>query len=216
MLITPSILNADFANISAEIERVAAAADWLHLDVMDGHFVPNLSFGPAMVEAVKRNTDLPVDVHLMISQPERWIDKYVAAGANNVSFHFEATNDPVAIATELKKLGVSAGLAIKPDTSLKEVTGILKYFDLLLIMTVEPGFGGQKFMTKMLPKIAQAREFIDRNELNVQIQADGGINLSTIKSAAMAGAEVFVAGSVVYSSDNPASIISELKQSIKS
>lgn len=214
MLITPSILNADFANISAEIDRVALAADWLHLDVMDGHFVPNLSFGPAMVEAVKRNTSLPVDVHLMISEPERWIDKYVAAGANNVSFHVEATDDPVAIALELREQGVSAGLAIKPSTSFQEIAEILEHFDLLLIMTVEPGFGGQKFMTEMLSKISDARQFIDNNELSIKIQADGGINLSTIKSAAEAGAEIFVAGSVVYSSDNPASVINELKQSI--
>ena len=167
-----------------------------------------------MTEAVKRNTSLPVDVHLMISEPERWIDKYVAAGANNVSFHVEATDDPVAIALELREQGVSAGLAIKPSTSFREIAEILEHFDLLLIMTVEPGFGGQKFMTEMLSKITDARQFIDNNELSIKIQADGGINLSTIKSAAEAGAEIFVAGSVVYSSDNPASVINELKQSI--
>lgn len=214
MLITPSILNSDFANIKGEIDRVESAADWLHLDVMDGHFVPNLSFGPAMVAAVKRNTQLPVDVHLMITHPEKWIEEYVSAGATNISFHVEASENPVQVATELHQRGVSAGLAIKPGTTFESVAEILHYFDLLLIMTVEPGFGGQKFMAEMLPKVTKAREFIIHNELSTKIQVDGGVNLSTIKDAAKAGADVFVAGSVVYGADNPAEMIVQLKQSI--
>ena len=213
MLITPSILNADFANIAHEIQRVESSADWLHLDVMDGHFVPNLSFGPAMVEAVKRNTNLPIDVHLMITEPEKWIEKYLVAGATNISFHFEATDKAIEIANEIKAAGATAGLAIKPGTAFEEIRNILPNFDLLLIMTVEPGFGGQAFMTDMLPKIEKARHFIDTNELPIKIQADGGINLVTIRQASSAGADVFVAGSVVYSSDNPEKTIEALRMS---
>ncbi len=216
MLIAPSILNADFANIKSEIDRVSNSADWLHLDVMDGHFVPNLSFGSAMVRAVKQNTSLPVDVHLMITEPEKWIMDYVSAGADNVSFHFEATNDSVEIAKKLKSRGVNAGLAIKPATPFHAVADILFNFDLLLIMTVEPGFGGQKFMTEMLPKIKTAREFINASGLKIKIQADGGVNLETIKSAAEAGADVFVTGSVVYGSNDPSQTIDILRQIISS
>lgn len=216
MLITPSILNADFANIKSEIDRVSDTADWLHLDVMDGHFVPNLSFGSAMVRAVKHNTSLPVDVHLMITEPEKWAMEYVSAGADNVSFHFEATDDSVQLARELKSQGVTAGLAIKPATPFNAIADILFNFDLLLIMTVEPGFGGQKFMTDMLPKIQAAREFITANGLDIKIQADGGVNLETIKSAADAGADVFVAGSVVYGSKDPSQTINTLRQIISS
>ncbi len=216
MLITPSILNADFANIRSEIDRVSDTADWLHLDVMDGHFVPNLSFGSAMVRAVKQNSSLPVDVHLMITEPEKWAMEYVSAGADNVSFHFEATDDSVQLAKELKSQGVTAGLAIKPATPFNAIADILFNFDLLLIMTVEPGFGGQKFMTDMLPKIQTAREFITANGLDIKIQADGGVNLETIKSAAEAGADVFVAGSVVYGSKDPSQTINSLRQIISS
>lgn len=216
MLITPSILNADFANIKSEIDRVSDTADWLHLDVMDGHFVPNLSFGSAMVRAVKHNTSLPVDVHLMITEPEKWAMEYVSAGADNVSFHFEATDDSVQLARELKSQGVTAGLAIKPATPFNAIADILFNFDLLLIMTVEPGFGGQKFMTDMLPKIQTAREFITANGLDIKIQADGGVNLETIKSAADAGADVFVTGSVVYGSKDPSQTINTLRQIISS
>lgn len=211
MLITPSILNADFANIAAEIQRVESAADWLHLDVMDGHFVPNLSFGAGMVEAVKRNSKLPIDVHLMITEPEKWISQYLAAGASNISFHYEATDQPEAIATQIRKAGATAGLAIKPDTSFESIKDILPAFNLLLIMTVEPGFGGQAFILDMLPKIEKAKQFITANNLPIKIQADGGVNLQTIRNAALAGADVFVAGSVVYGSDNPAKTIEDLR-----
>jgi ribulose-phosphate 3-epimerase len=215
MLISPSILNADFANIEREVDRVKYDADWLHLDVMDGHFVPNLSFGPAMVKAVKGCSDLPLDVHLMITSPEKWIDQYIEAGATNISFHYEATDSPIDIANSLKKAGVAAGIAIKPNTSFDDVKDIVKHFDLLLIMTVEPGFGGQSFMTDMLAKISAAREYITANELSIKIQADGGINLQTIKSAADAGADVFVTGSVVYGSDSPAKTIKSLRNLLK-
>lgn len=214
MMITPSILNADFAHISDEIAKVEQQADWLHLDVMDGHFVPNLSFGPAMVEAVKRSSNLPLDVHLMITEPEKWTSQYLKAGASNISFHFEACADSVSLAAEIRKSGATVGLAIKPGTSFEQISDILLNFDLLLIMTVEPGFGGQSFMPEMLTKITRAREFISNHQLNIKIQADGGINLSTIKAAADAGADVFVTGSVVYSAKDPGKMINTLRKLI--
>ena len=214
MMITPSILNADFAHISDEIAKVEQQADWLHLDVMDGHFVPNLSFGPAMVEAVKRSSNLPLDVHLMITEPEKWTSQYLKAGASNISFHFEACADSVALAAEIRRSGATVGLAIKPGTSFEQISDILANFDLLLIMTVEPGFGGQSFMPEMLTKITKAREFISNHQLNIKIQADGGVNLSTIKAAADAGADVFVTGSVVYSANDPGEMINTLRKLI--
>jgi ribulose-phosphate 3-epimerase len=215
MLITPSILNADFANIAQEVRRVNDEADWLHLDVMDGHFVPNLSFGPAMVQAVKGCSQLPLDVHLMITSPEKWYQQYIDAGASNISFHYEATDKPVELANKIRSAGATAGLAIKPATSFDEIKDFLINFDLLLIMTVEPGFGGQSFMEDMLEKITKARDFITRNELKIKIQADGGINQKTIRNAYTAGADVFVAGSVVYGSDDPALAIRQLRDLIK-
>lgn len=211
MLITPSILNADFGKIANEIERVARVADWLHLDVMDGHFVPNLSFGPAMVQAVRKYSDLPLDVHLMIESPEKWIQLYIDAGANNISFHFEATEDAIQLADTIRSAGISTGLAIKPATPFSAVSKIIEHFDLLLVMTVEPGFGGQSFMPNMLDKIKEASEFFTSNQLDIKIQADGGINLETIRPAFDAGATIFVAGSVVYNSATPAEIISKLR-----
>ena len=215
MLITPSILNADFLNIANEIDRVSNEADWLHLDVMDGHFVPNLSFGPAMVNAVSNYSSLPIDVHLMITHPEKWISEYVQAGADSISFHYEATSNPVEIAQELRSQNIKVGLAIKPATSFNSIKQIIEEFDLLLIMTVEPGFGGQKYIREMNPKIAEARNYIDQIESKIMIQADGGINLETIKESADSGADVFVAGSVVYKSDDPAGMIRRLKNRIK-
>ena len=214
MLITPSILNANFLDIAGEIDRVTGSADWLHLDVMDGHFVPNLSFGPAMVEAVSKYSDLPIDVHLMISNPEKWVNQYIEAGADRISFHYEATKEWVSIARELKTKNVRPGLAIKPATDFNEIKDLIREFDLLLIMTVEPGFGGQKYITEMTEKIALASEFIRENELDILIQADGGINLESINHAYSAGADVFVAGSVVYKSDNPAQIIQDLRNAV--
>ena len=208
--ITPSILNADFAALGAEVARIGSA-DWIHVDVMDDHFVPNLTFGPTMVEAIARSTDVPLDAHLMIDDPDRRAADYIDAGCGSVTFHVEATTAPVRLAREIRKAGARAAMALKPATAVEPYEELLPELDMLLIMTVEPGFGGQKFLELCLPKIRSARQLMDKHGLETWLQVDGGISLETIERCAEAGADVFVAGSAVYSADDPDRMVAELR-----
>jgi ribulose-phosphate 3-epimerase len=209
-LIAPSLLSADFARLGEESARVAAA-DWLHFDVMDAHFVPNLTFGLPVMKAVQAVSPVPLDCHLMIEDPQRWAPGYAEAGARNVTVHAEACDDPAAVARDIRAAGALAGLALKPGTGLEPYLEVLADFDTLLVMTVEPGFGGQEFIAEVLPKVRRARELVDTGHLRLFVEVDGGINDETIEAAAEAGADVFVAGSAVYGAEDPQKAIAALR-----
>ncbi|MDQ1570662.1 MAG: ribulose-phosphate 3-epimerase [Actinomycetota bacterium] len=195
--INPSILAADFANFESELQRIASA-DYIHVDVMDNHFVPNLTFGLPMVARLQEVTPKPLDVHLMLDNPDRWAPGYAEAGAFSVTFHAEATGDSVGLARRLRDIGARAGIALKPSTPVEDYLELLDEFDQVLVMTVEPGFGGQSFMESTMPKLALLREQVSKTGLDVWLQVDGGINETTIAIAAEAGADTFVAGSSVF------------------
>jgi ribulose-phosphate 3-epimerase len=208
--ITPSILSADFAALGAEIARIPSS-DWIHVDVMDNHFVPNLTFGPTMVEALVRSTTMPVDAHLMIADADRNAAAYVEAGASSVTFHVEAAAAPVRLAREIRRQGARASMALKPATAIDPYEDLLPELDMLLLMTVEPGFGGQKFLDLCLPKIRRCRELMDKHGVQTWLQVDGGISLETIERCAEAGADVFVAGSAVFDADDPDAMVAALR-----
>jgi ribulose-phosphate 3-epimerase len=208
--VAPSILSADFARLADEAAR-AHGSDWLHVDVMDNHYVPNLTLGLPVVKSLKAATDIPLDCHLMIEDPDRWAVGYAEAGAVNVSFHAETTDNPVAIAKDLRAAGSLAGLAIDRDTPVEPYVPLLRNFDTVLIMTIKAGFGGQAFIPELLAKVRTIRRAIDADDLSIRLEVDGGINADTIEAAAEAGADTFVAGSAVYGADDPAEAVRRLR-----
>ena len=208
--INPSILAADFANLERDVATIANA-DLVHVDVMDNHFVPNLTFGLQMVGRLQEVSARPLDVHLMIEDADRWAPDYAQTGAYSVTFHAEATHDAVALARRLRDIGARAGIALKPGTAVEPYLELLPEFDQVLVMTVEPGFGGQSFMESTMPKLVLLREAVVRTGLDVWLQVDGGIDDETISIAAEAGADTFVAGSAVFRSDDPAARIDLLR-----
>ncbi|MCK6080750.1 ribulose-phosphate 3-epimerase [Microbacterium sp. EYE_5] len=213
--INPSILAADFVNMQAELARIATA-DFVHVDVMDNHFVPNLTFGTQMVERIQATSPVPLDVHLMISDADRWAPGYAELGAASVTFHLEAAAEPVTLARRLRQIGARAGVAVKPATPVEQLFDVLDEFDQILVMTVEPGFGGQSFMADQMPKLRRLADEARRRGSQVWLQVDGGIGESTIAQAADAGADTFVAGSAVFGAEDPGAAITALRSAAAS
>jgi ribulose-phosphate 3-epimerase len=210
MTITPSILNADLSDLAGEVARIPSA-DAVHLDVMDNHFVPNMTFGLPVVESLRKHIALPTDIHLMIEEADRWAPAYAELGCESVTFHVEASLAPIRLARELRALGSKASMALKPATPIEPYADMLSELDMVLIMTVEPGFGGQQFLDVCLPKIRRTRELAKAAGLEIAIQVDGGVSTETIERAAEAGADTFVAGSAVFRAPEPDAMVQQLR-----
>ena len=214
--LAPSILSADFTRLGDEIKTVEeAGADYIHIDVMDGHFVPNITIGPLVVEAIKNVTNLPLDVHLMISNPDKYIKDFIKAGSNLLSVHAETCPHLQRTINQIRELGVKPAAVLNPSTSLSTLEYILEEVDMVLLMTVNPGFGGQKFISSMIPKIKKLRKLIDEKHLSVELEVDGGINLDNISQVAKAGADVIVAGSAVFKSADCKETVRSMKKKLR-
>lgn len=216
VLIAPSILSADFSYLAKEIQEVEkAGADWIHVDVMDGHFVPNLTIGPVIVKWIRKITPLFFDVHLMIDEPQKYADEFIKAGADNITFHIESTPNPENLIHQIKNQNKKVGLSVRPKTSLSAILPYLAQIDLALIMTVEPGFGGQKFMADMMPKVRELKEYITKNNLKCRIEIDGGINAETAPLTVQEGADILVAGNSIFSEKNRAEALQKIRNSVQ-
>ena len=211
--IAPSLLAADFSNLAQDIERVRqAGANYLHLDVMDGVFVPNISFGPPVIESIRKKTKLFFDVHLMIKHPQRYIENFIKAGADSITIHYESTSRPRDAIMKIKDFDVKAGIAISPNTPYEAVLPYLDIVDMVLVMTVEPGFGGQAMIPETLEKVRAIKNYIDEHEINVDIEVDGGITAENVHLALDAGANVIVAGSAIFRSKTPSKVIKQMRE----
>lgn len=211
ILISPSVLNANLARLHEEVGRISAVADMVHLDVMDAHFVPNLTFGLPVIESLLEHSSVPADVHLMIDDPDTWAPRYAEAGCYSVTFHVEAARDPGMTARSIRAAGARSAIAVKPDTAIEAVDAYLPFIDMILVMTVEPGWGGQPFLEPMLDKVRAARRRANDTGLDIWVQVDGGVTEDNIGRCSEAGANVFVAGSAVYRSDDPAATVQALR-----
>jgi ribulose-phosphate 3-epimerase len=215
VLLAPSMLSADFSRLAHDIKTVErAGADWLHVDVMDGHFVPNITVGPVVIRSLRKVSSLVFDVHLMIERPDLYWEDFKESGADFITFHSEARIDRLKLIKNIKKSGIKAGISIKPGTKIDDIVPFMKYLDMVLVMTVEPGFGGQKFMPEMLSKVRKFRQIIDENCFKCKLEVDGGINSQTAKLACGAGADVLVAGNSIFGEKDPGKALKVIKKAV--